>query len=84
MARSLAATGKTPSDGFIRNASAVTAHPVPAGQRSPVHRGRAPGVDAGRRSDEIASLLVYLCSEQAGYITGNWIEADGGHHRSAF
>jgi 3-oxoacyl-[acyl-carrier protein] reductase len=44
------------------------------------------GVPAGRMGDprEIASLIVYLCSEQAGYITGNWIEVDGGHHRSAF
>jgi 3-oxoacyl-[acyl-carrier protein] reductase len=33
---------------------------------------------------EIASTIVYLCSNQAGYITGNWIEVDGGHHRSAF
>jgi 3-oxoacyl-[acyl-carrier protein] reductase len=32
---------------------------------------------------EIASTIAYLCSEQAGYITGNWIEVDGGHHRSA-
>ena len=30
------------------------------------------------------SMEVYLCSEQAGYINGNWIEVDGGHHRSAF
>jgi 3-oxoacyl-[acyl-carrier protein] reductase len=44
------------------------------------------GVPAGRmgRPDEIASTIVYLCSEQAGYLTGNWIEVDGGHHRSAF
>ena len=43
-------------------------------------------VPAGRMGDprEIASLIVYLCSEQAGYITGSWIEVDGGHHRSAF
>lgn len=43
-------------------------------------------VPAGRMGDpkEIASAIVYLCSEQAGYITGNWIEVDGGHHRSAF
>lgn len=33
---------------------------------------------------EIASAIVYLCSDQAGYINGNWIEVDGGHHRSAF
>jgi 3-oxoacyl-[acyl-carrier protein] reductase len=44
------------------------------------------GVPAGRlgSSAEIASAIVYLCSDLAGYITGNWIEVDGGHHRSAF
>jgi 3-oxoacyl-[acyl-carrier protein] reductase len=43
------------------------------------------GVPAARmgRSEEIASTIVYLCSEQAGYVTGTWIEVDGGHHRSA-
>lgn len=33
---------------------------------------------------EIASLITYLCSEAAGYITGAWVEVDGGLHRSAF
>ena len=44
------------------------------------------GVPAARMGEphEIASTIVYLCSDQAGYITGNWIEVDGGHHRSAF
>ena len=44
------------------------------------------GVPAARmgRPDEIASMIVYLCSEAAGYLTGNWIEVDGGKHRSAF
>ena len=44
------------------------------------------GVPAARmgRPDEIASTIVYLCSQQAGYVTGAWIEVDGGHHRSAF
>ena len=44
------------------------------------------GVPVGRmgRPEEIASMIVYLCSEQAGYLTGCWIEVDGGHHRSAF
>ena len=43
-------------------------------------------VPAGRmgRPPEIASLITYLCSEPAGYLTGNWIEVDGGLHRSAF
>lgn len=30
------------------------------------------------RPTEIASLIAYLCSEEAGYMTGNWIEVDGG------
>ena len=44
------------------------------------------GVPAARmgRPDEIATMIVYLCSEAAGYLTGNWIEVDGGKHRSAF
>ncbi|OBG92437.1 short-chain dehydrogenase [Mycobacterium sp. E136] len=33
---------------------------------------------------EIASLITYLCSDAAGYVTGAWIEVDGGLHRSAF
>lgn len=43
-------------------------------------------VPAGRMGDprEIASTIVYLCSDLAGYVNGNWIEVDGGHHRSAF
>jgi 3-oxoacyl-[acyl-carrier protein] reductase len=44
------------------------------------------GVPAARMGApaEIASLVAYLCSARAGYITGNWIEVDGGLHRSAF
>lgn len=43
-------------------------------------------VPAGRMGQpyEIASLIAYLCSDPAGYLTGNWIEVDGGLHRSAF
>jgi len=43
-------------------------------------------VPAGRmgKPEEIASLIAYLCSDLAGYMTGNWIEVDGGVHRSAF
>jgi len=44
---------------------------------------RVPAARMGQ-PDEIASMIVYLCSEQAGYVTGNWIEVDGGKHRSAF
>lgn len=44
------------------------------------------GVPAGRAGDpaEIASTIVYLCSDLAGYLTGHYIAVDGGHHRSAF
>jgi 3-oxoacyl-[acyl-carrier protein] reductase len=54
-------------------------------QRTDWMRTRA-GVPAARmgRSGEIASMIVYLCSEQAGYVNGAWIEVDGGHHRAAF
>lgn len=34
-------------------------------------------------SEEIASLVAYLCSDLAGYITGEYINVDGGWHRSA-
>jgi 3-oxoacyl-[acyl-carrier protein] reductase len=44
---------------------------------------RVPAARMGK-PDEIASLIAYLCSELAGYITGSWIEVDGGLHRSAF
>jgi 3-oxoacyl-[acyl-carrier protein] reductase len=48
--------------------------------------GETFGVPARRmgRPEEIASLIVYLCSEMAGYMTGTWITVDGGAHRSAF
>ncbi|HEY1829487.1 MAG TPA: SDR family oxidoreductase [Acidimicrobiales bacterium] len=44
------------------------------------------GVPAGRlgKPTEIASTIVYLCSQQAGYLTGHYIAVDGGLHRSAF
>jgi NAD(P)-dependent dehydrogenase (short-subunit alcohol dehydrogenase family) len=44
------------------------------------------GVPAARLGDpaEIASAITYLCSQQAGYLTGHYIAVDGGHHRSAF
>ncbi|HVW43791.1 MAG TPA: SDR family oxidoreductase [Amycolatopsis sp.] len=46
----------------------------------------AAGVPAARLGDpaEIASTIVYLCSDQSGYLTGHYIAVDGGHHRSAF
>jgi 3-oxoacyl-[acyl-carrier protein] reductase len=44
------------------------------------------GVPAGRLGDprEIASTIVYLCSDLGGYVNGHYIAVDGGHHRSAF
>ncbi|OBI19255.1 SDR family oxidoreductase [Mycobacterium sp. E2497] len=46
-------------------------------------QARVPAARMGRPR-EIASLIAYLCSDAAGYITGAWIEVDGGLHRSAF
>jgi 3-oxoacyl-[acyl-carrier protein] reductase len=46
-------------------------------------QARVPAARMGK-PDEIASLIAYLCSEPAGYLTGSWIEVDGGLHRSAF
>ena len=46
-------------------------------------QARVPAARMGK-PDEIASLIAYLWSEPAGYITGSWIEVDGGLHRSAF
>jgi len=43
---------------------------------------RVPAARMGR-PEEIASMIVYLCSELAGYVNGAWIEVDGAHHRSA-
>ena len=44
------------------------------------------GIPARRvgRAEEIASAVAYLCSNDAGYITGETIAVDGGYHRSAF
>jgi 3-oxoacyl-[acyl-carrier protein] reductase len=44
------------------------------------------GIPAGRLGspEEIASTIAYLCSHQAGYLTGHYITVDGGLHRSAF
>lgn len=34
--------------------------------------------------EEMAAVIVFLCSEQAGYVTGEFIAVDGGFHRSAW
>jgi 3-oxoacyl-[acyl-carrier protein] reductase len=33
---------------------------------------------------EMAAVLAFLCSEGAAYVTGEFINVDGGYHRSAF
>jgi len=48
-----------------------------------LNTARVPAARMGKPA-EIASLVAFLCSEQAGYLTGNWIEVDAGLHRSAF
>jgi len=48
-----------------------------------LNQARVPAARMGK-PNEIASLVTYLCSEPAGYLTGSWIEVDGGLHRSAF
>jgi 3-oxoacyl-[acyl-carrier protein] reductase len=44
------------------------------------------GIPVGRLGDpaEIASTIGYLCSDLAGYLTGQYITVDGGLHRAAF
>jgi len=34
--------------------------------------------------EEMAGVIVFLCSQQAGYVTGEFISVDGGFHRSAW
>src|ERR1700731_513124 len=46
-------------------------------------QARVPAARMGKPA-EMASPIPYLCSEPAGYLTGSWIEVDGGLHRSAF
>jgi len=36
------------------------------------------------RPEEMAAVVVFLCSVGAGYLTGEFINVDGGIHRSAF
>ncbi len=43
------------------------------------------GVPAERHgsTEEIASVIAFLCSQQAGYVNGEWIAVDGALHHSA-
>ncbi|HVV08184.1 SDR family oxidoreductase [Amycolatopsis sp.] len=83
-------TVNTVAPGWIETQNAIDYLRTNAGLKTEEERrawmldnARVPAARMGR-SAEIASLIVYLCSEQAGYLSGNWIEVDGGHHRSAF
>jgi 3-oxoacyl-[acyl-carrier protein] reductase len=48
-----------------------------------LHQARVPAARLGDPA-EIASTIVYLCSQAAGYLTGHYITVDGGLHRAAF
>ncbi|EIV91911.1 SDR family oxidoreductase [Frankia sp. QA3] len=83
-------TVNTVAPGWIETANAIAymdanvgVHDAHARREWMRTNARVPAARLGR-PDEIASMIVYLCSEQAGYVNGNWIEVDGGHHRSAF
>jgi acetoacetyl-CoA reductase len=41
-----------------------------------------PQIPAGRlgKPEEVASLVVYLCSDDAGFVTGSNIAINGGQH----
>ena len=75
--------------GFLKKPGRVVVEflePIPPGLKRRdfmLREARVPAARMGRPL-EIASLITYLCSEPAGYLTGSWIEVDGGLHRSAF
>jgi 3-oxoacyl-[acyl-carrier protein] reductase len=52
-----------------------------------IRNGQKPAaIPMGRagRPEEVGALVAFLASQQAGYITGEWIAVDGGRHRFAF
>jgi NAD(P)-dependent dehydrogenase (short-subunit alcohol dehydrogenase family) len=51
-----------------------------------VRQSLTSGIPAGRvgRPEEMAGTIVFLCSEQAGFINGEFIAVDGGQHRGAW
>jgi 3-oxoacyl-[acyl-carrier protein] reductase len=83
-------TVNTVAPGWIETANALAYLEQHLGASSEQERrdfmltqARVPAARMGK-PHEIASLIAYLCSESAGYLTGSWIEVDGGLHRSAF
>jgi 3-oxoacyl-[acyl-carrier protein] reductase len=83
-------TVNTVAPGWIETANALAYLKQHLGASSEQERrdfmltqARVPAARMGK-PHEIASLIAYLCSESAGYLTGSWIEVDGGLHRSAF
>jgi 3-oxoacyl-[acyl-carrier protein] reductase len=83
-------TVNTVAPGWIETENAIAYLDRQAGLTSRDERrrwmkdhARVPAARMGR-PEEIASMIVYLCSELAGYVNGAWIEVDGAHHRSAF
>ncbi len=63
-------TANSVAPGWIATASSLPDE-LEAGRHTPVGRPGTPG--------EVASLIAYLASEQAGYVTGQSIVVDGGN-----
>ena len=68
------ATGRFATDRLVSN----------WGGRDQMEKGAVEGIPAGRLGDpaEYGDLVAFLCSDRAGYITGNSIAIDGGLLRS--